>query len=63
MHTIKVTVPAFAVAVGDCARRWKVIVTVIMNVKAPWSVAPTTAIVQIGLQVLTAATPQVRNVK
>ena len=63
MHTIKITVIASAVAVGDSVRRWKVIVTVMMNVKAPWSVAPTTAIGQIGLQVLIVATPQVRNVK
>ena len=55
MHTTKIIVQASAGAMEDSARRWKVIVTVMMSVKAPWSVAATIAISQGGLQVLTAA--------
>lgn len=35
MLTIKIIVLASAVAMEDCVRRWKVIVTVMMNVRAP----------------------------
>ena len=55
MPGIESTVQASAVVVEGSAKRMKVIATMMMSVKAPWSVAATIAISQGGLQVLTAA--------
>ena len=63
MPGIESTVQASAVVVEGSAKRMKVIATMMMSVKAPWSVAATIAIRQGGIGVLTAVSLQVRRVK